>query len=466
MQSDTLPIFFLWMLFASALIVQRSRGIMLLNPVSIAVGWWCLWLSIALFAPSALDRPSVYAIWCFVFFLGSVLAGGMLASPNARQKSSQRDESFESSCSALFWPFLVAQTPFTLYYLYKSRSVFGSYLGTDVRAVALGIDSGSVGSHAVFGSSFMRNLYDLSTAGLNLIMLSYAIYQLLVNRRALYLVAAGALVFANQMISFGRINVYLTVLVFAIIAVMAYSHQRLSKNLSTVKLLSVVGALIICASTYATYSFIKREGSDKTSNDFVNQFVDYHTMGFTMFSIEVDNPSSYANTRLGLGNATSSGMQQIMAYFLRRFFPGYMPASLGYSMVNQEFVRVGSRDGKPLYYNAYYTIIHPIYCDFRLPGVILLGLMYGYILSYAFLRFLATRGNFFAVLWIGLLFQAFYSLHYPPTEKPATFTWLALLFVLGLSSVSRILQLAIPSTLRVKRNVEDGFGRMPRIARK
>jgi hypothetical protein len=312
----------------------------------------------------------------------------------------------------------------------------------------------------------MRNLYDLSTAGLNLIMLSYAIYQLLVNRRALYLVAAGALVFANQMISFGRINVYLTVLVFAIIAVMAYSHQRLSKNLSTVKLLSVVGALIICASTYATYSFIKREGSDKTSNDFVNQFVDYHTMGFTMFSIEVDNPSSYANTRLGLGNATSSGMQQIMAYFLRRFFPGYMPASLGYSMVNQEFVRVGSRDGKPLYYNAYYTIIHPIYCDFRLPGVILLGLMYGYILSYAFLRFLATRGNFFAVLWIGLLFQAFYSLHYPPTEKPATFTWLALLFVLGLSSVSRILQLAIPSTLRVKRNVEDGFGRMPRIARK
>lgn len=245
-------------------------------------------------------------------------------------------------------------------------------------------------------------------------------------------------------------NIYLIALVIVLIALVMAAHRETRALIAWRKLFLVVVASGVLSLSYAVYSFQKREGKSKDMRDLVLQYMDYHMMGFSLFSMELENPASLANSTLGMGNASSSGAQQIIAYAIRRFIPEYMPPATMYSYFNQEFVEIGARDGRPLYYNAYYTILHPLFCDFRLVGVVLFAGMYGWVINFYFTRYRRFGDAFSAAVWIGLLFQGFYMLHYPPTERTSTFTWMALIILLGWAAVARVLTVIAPSWLLLR----------------
>lgn len=441
----------LWCGIAAAVMVYRIRGLAVISPVFCVATWWALWLTISLVVPLGLEPPSLRAVWYFNLFILSILFGGALAGGRVTMsaRSVARSIAFQRSNAAIFWLFIMLQLPFTLYFLYKSRSFLGGYMGADIRSVALGIDSGVSSGHAIYGTSFIRNLYDLATGGLNIIVMGFGIYMLIRHKAVMCFLAAGVLTGLNQLISLGRMNIYLLALVIMLIAVVMAAHKETRALIAWRKLFLVVVAGGVLCVAYGVYSFQKREGKSKNMRDLVLQYMDYHMMGFSLFSIEVENPASIANATLGLGNASSSGAQQILAYAIRRFSPEYMPPATIYSFVNQEFVEIGAREGRPLYYNAYYTILHPLYCDFRLVGVGLFAGIYGWVLNFYFTRYRRFGDAFSAAVWIGLLFQGFYMLHYPPTERTSTFTWLALIILLGWATVARVLTVIVPSWLVV-----------------
>lgn len=442
----------LWCGIVTAALVYRIRGLAVISPVFCVSIWWALWLTISLLIPLGLEPPSLRAVWYFSLFILFILLGGALASGRATMSARAAAQSiaYQRSVAAIFWLFIMLQLPFTLYFLYKSRSFLGGYLGADIRAVALGIDSGVSSGHAIYGTSFIRNLYDLATGGLNIIVMAFGIYMLIRYKAIICFLAAAMLTGLNQLISLGRMNIYLIALVIVLIALVMAAHRETRALIAWRKLFLVVVASGVLSLSYAVYSFQKREGKSKDMRDLVLQYMDYHMMGFSLFSMELENPASLANSTLGMGNASSSGAQQIIAYAIRRFIPEYMPPATMYSYFNQEFVEIGARDGRPLYYNAYYTILHPLFCDFRLVGVVLFAGMYGWVINFYFTRYRRFGDAFSAAVWIGLLFQGFYMLHYPPTERTSTFTWMALIILLGWAAVARVLTVIAPSWLLLR----------------
>lgn len=171
----------LWCGIVTAALVYRIRGLAVISPVFCVSIWWALWLTISLLIPLGLEPPSLRAVWYFSLFILFILLGGALASGRATMSARAAAQSiaYQRSVAAIFWLFIMLQLPFTLYFLYKSRSFLGGYLGADIRAVALGIDSGVSSGHAIYGTSFIRNLYDLATGGLNIIVMAFGIYMLI-----------------------------------------------------------------------------------------------------------------------------------------------------------------------------------------------------------------------------------------------------------------------------------------------
>ena len=439
----TSALILLWSGFFLLLFIGKSRQGRWLSPTVPVSLWWAIWLTISATITWDMYPPSIFAVYIVAIFVLSFFFGGILPNPDRILKSKRlvgglvlSAPNFKRSIDAVFFVGLVAQIPVVIYLNYKSMQFFGTYLGGDIRASAIGFFG--TGEDPIFGSSFIKNLYDLATSGFNFLTIGPAIYALFHRNKVWPLMLVLVVVLGNQMVTFGRANIYFTAIGLvcaSLLLVDQTSWRRLLPKLSFVFII-----VLAVASIYAAYSFSKREGEKRDERDFFVQYVDYHLLGFTLFSLEVEEPDSLTNKGLGFGIASTNGLQKIAGFMIRRIIPNWFHPGADFEYVNQSFREVGARDSKPMYYNAYYTIIHPLYYDGRLPLVVLFGALSGWLLNFSYNVYFFRRDCLSASVWIGVLLLGFYSLHHPPTERLATFTWIILILALSFRLTSDILQ--------------------------
>jgi oligosaccharide repeat unit polymerase len=159
---------------------------------------------------------------------------------------------------------------------------------------------------------------------------------------------------------------------------------------------------------------------------------EYHTVGFTLLSNELNNQDSKLNNNLSYGMGTLGGLDYVSTLIIRRFYPTY---DSNYSYIVKDHhlpVETGyDPNGYPIYHNAFYTILFTLYADGREFFVFFIPLLIGIFLSFYYLKFKKTKYIFDFVIVLFFIFIFIFSLFQSMLQSHIVFLGLLILLYIG-----------------------------------
>jgi oligosaccharide repeat unit polymerase len=159
---------------------------------------------------------------------------------------------------------------------------------------------------------------------------------------------------------------------------------------------------------------------------------EYHTVGFTLLSNELDNPDSKLNNNISYGMGTLGGLDYVSTLFIRRLSPTY-DSHYSYMVKDHHLpVETGyDKNGFPLYHNAFYTMLFTLYADGREFFVFFIPLLISTFLSFYYVKFKKTNYIFDFVIVLFFMFVFIFSLFQSMLQSHIVFLTLLFLLYIG-----------------------------------
>ena len=395
-------------------------------PFLIILGWWFFWLWVSSLSLTGLYVPTTTTYLLYMTLLFSVFGGGFIYVIS--RQNSIRDIARESSViMAREREFRISKkmhnlTIFTLliivpivgYFLFRAVQMFLTLDTLSLyRQAAFGLLDDS-GESIVFGSAKIQEMHGLIVSPIvYLIFFMGAGYWLNTGVRKVFVIGAILLI-VEAVTMLGRFGFYIVLAMAAFVGIMRLKVRRDIKFSIRGAILAIfVGALIL-----APMSMIGsvRADSEFDFSELYNKFViEYHTVAFTLFDIELSNSNSYLNQEHSYGRASLGVLERIPVLLLRQFDRSIdsVPGKIGREM--NEFRIVGYRsDGQPIMSNAFVTSMYPLYMDGGVSFIIIAGLLYGFMLAKTSFNISSQHNNLWnSFLLCTLIYCGLFSIFQP-----------------------------------------------------
>ena len=333
------------------------------NPFTFILLWWYILPIITQLELTDLYIPDdklflILIVFHFGLFLGSIIV----------KKKKEIDE-----IKGVVYPLKVNNLLNYLFYL-----VLGVQLLLAKRAVSIFLEYGFLGYRSLTFSSetnegilffnpYLEILYGLICSPFTLFTLFFGAHIFYRNKSSTWILRSVLLLTLDSFIRLGRFNFY-----FIIIVLLFTFRKNIFPKL---KLKKYIVLLIIIPFSIS----ILRDNS--TIKIVAKSLVEYHIVGFNLFTKAYMDKDSRLNNNLSYGMGTLGGIDYISTLIIRRFSPEYdsnysyivqnhhLPVETGY---NKEY-------NFRIYHNAFYTILFTLYSDFKYIGVFFIPFLLSFI---------------------------------------------------------------------------------------
>lgn len=395
-------------------------------PFLIVLGWWFCWLWLSSLSLTGLYVPATTTYILYLILMLSISGGGFIY---VSRKKSVRNIDCESSLTIVRERDLRIRkkmhnlTIFTLliivpivgYFLFRAVQMFFTLDTLSIyREAVFGFED-DAGESIVYGSVYVQLLYNLTVTPLvYFVFFMGAGYWLNTGVYKVFILGC-ILIIAQATTMMGRFGFYHVLAMFAFVGIMRFNfHRRSIKSASR----SVMMTIFVIALIVVPVGMIgsARSASELKVSELFDIFViEYHTLGFTLFDIELNNSDSYLNQTRSYGRASLGALQHIPVLLLRRLDRSidYIPGKIGEDM--QRYRLAGKRpDGQPIFVNAFVTAIYPLYMDGGVPFIIIAGLIYGFMLAKtSFILFSQHNNLWNSFLICALIYFGLFSIFQP-----------------------------------------------------
>jgi len=418
----------------SLLIVLFAKYKKIVSPASIIVVWWGIWLFISDLDSSILFKPSDYTYILFLTMLISFSLGSLFV--RVQQNIFINNLSVSNNLINFFNKTYIVVLFICTFYFLKAMSILETRGIEGYRALTFSSpDHVSI----LFGNPYIEIIYDMlvPTYEFFYLIVGITFYIHKIDKKIFYL--SIIMVFLGSLMRLGRFGIYYIIILLSIAFLLKIKNKYLTRK-SNFKLIFLAALILITIGGVRGNSFLK---------SFTNSLINYHTVGFTLFSLKLENPNSSLNENITYGEGVISGLNYLATLALRRIFPDYNPKYL--SQVTAGFNKpveagINPETGYPVYYNAFYTILYSLYSDGRIFAVILVPFIIGYILGNAYLDYKVHRNliSFFIILLIMhlMIFSLFSSIFDSPKW------WISIIIVTIIKNKKTIILFFNPSKKR------------------
>lgn len=335
------------------------------KPINLILCWWILWGCVANLNFTRIIPPSLS-----VNLLLALMLTGLYLGTYISIKTGHKGSIFLLNRLVKRHQILTILTITTLaYFTYKSLLQVISIGALAVRSNVYSSD----GKSLLFGNSQLEVLFNLTIEPLtlSLFMICLARFQIS-GQQTKYLYYALLLMVLIAIMRIARLPVYYWFVMYLVINNAYFRKLRNNRpkktNSSRMPLLLAVFCIIILQLT--------RENA--ILGKVITSFVEYHTLGLSLLTLELDNPLSNLRQNYTFGGGTFGGISYLSDIFVRRINPEYI--SFYSTQVKDHHLAQDIGKAGTLYYNAFYTIIYTMYSDFGILGVFLIPFIFGIIL--------------------------------------------------------------------------------------
>ena len=437
--------YFIPLLVVLCYLICRARFGKPFNPIFLIVLWWFGLLELAQFSIFGIDPPTLIVNLMTITMIGSLVVGALLASPpGLTPKDKKRQLVFTQNRGMVLT--IVGMAVF-FYLLYAFWSITGSLSSSD--SAPERIDAMEA-SRQVISGAFHYFVYEYGVMGLGLLVLVSGAWGLVFKRYQGF-VAAVAVALMTCLATRNRFNLYIlpVMVALALICTRPVPGRTLQRRQAVAWLLPM---LLLFGVFAAMRTSERSTGKGASVNDIamtmLNQFVNYHTIGFAMMNQELESQNSLANTTCTFGRSIIGGADDI---FINLVLKRFTHSVEQVNWVNMEYrndpVQVGFHDGIPITANAFYTVMHTLYIDGRWVAVVVFPCVFGWIVVRTYFRAIRT-GFEYEYMWLSMqLFIALASAFQSPLEEARTWSAMLGLFLLARVPMKKYL-FAMPFALR------------------
>lgn len=396
------------------------------NPISVIVGWWGLWLTVANINPVNLYVPSPYTQFLYLLMLGSAVVGGLLARPLEAKSVAIENEYLIKKWR---WGVIVI-IPVALIILFLFYKAYSTYL-TDITSVA---------REDMFGDDRLlftgQNAFLIYSAVVPPVLIGSLIASLalfIANNKRWPITIVSLLYVLESVMMLGRRDIYF-LLFLAFFALFVMVRKDASQSVRRSRRYGVLVALGVTVMLFVITSW--RLGGEFDVQEVTERYVvEYHTGGFTIFDQERQDPDSFLNRHIGLGRATLGIIEQSVALLVfRKIDESARSLNNDIGSDLNEFRKIGPGDGPPgTHMNAYNTIIYSLYIDGREVGIALISILWGY---FAMGHYIAWRTQrrihsfMVCMLMVGIAFMGLFN-----SPLAGSDFWGSMIFICGVNRV-------------------------------
>lgn len=411
-------------------------GSIIKRPINITIAWWVFWGFVSMFSLTGLYVPTqkTYLIWSL--FVLSLFLGGKIAryvKIDIEQLNPERDRIVENILN-LSYKILTSLFLIVLLFLIV-RSTFLLMASEDPPSYKFNAFSTLDRVGILFNNRTAENLYFLISSPVLFFLALFGLVDFWRNGKFQKLGSAFVLNGMDAYIRLGRVNLYMMILLFSIVFIMTNNHLvtfiRSKKKQLLVVFLTFISILVIGAQRGYTPS--------QQLKLFV---IDYHTVGFTLFDHELKDKSSPLNNNTTYGRLSIGGLETILTIMIRRFDKDYYSPALANSIrMADNSIIVGVEDPPTRIfkgvkvYNSFYTLLYTFYSDGGYLGIILGGIILGFLLEYFYRKFL-IQGKvidlFLLILVVSVVLLSIFM-----SQLEIMRTWIVLILLIFLDFYSR-----------------------------
>lgn len=367
-------------------------------PIKIISLWYLALLALATFSTTGLYPPSLHTqIICLTMIVGFNAA--VFLKESSWFKVQTNPEVMEKSLRLLFTFSAILQFILVIFYFGKSIFMLMEIKDPSTYKVVAFSTTEAVGK--LFESRMIENLYFLISSPLLLFTMIYGIAVYIGRNQVWPFVIGLFLSTMDGTMRLARINIYcaIVLLIFMLLLKKRNALNSWSSKLKPLIIIALVGAMIVGIGSRRRYNL---------ANQIELFLVDYHTVGFTLFDLEVKNPESVLNKQMTYGRLFFGGLETIGTIGIRQFDKNYMSPALNNAIVMGENRITGVEKVPSITFkgikrhNSFYTILYTLYSDGRYIGLFLGGLVIGWFLKLYYRRWLADNSTY-SLLWVILI---------------------------------------------------------------
>jgi oligosaccharide repeat unit polymerase len=296
------------------------------------------------------------------------------------------------------------------------------------RQLALGLADGE--DSIIFGNGKIQLLYFMiiSPMTLSFYFIGCAIY--IKSGESRLILFSSLLLFMNAVITLGRFPIYLIIL-FSVVVFFIRNRGNPNNKLN----LKGLFLLLLMSGAILGHSYWKQDEDESPLLKLAsNYLVNYHTMSFAFYDLELQEKDSMLNNTLTYGRASSGGIDTVAVNFIRLFDKSFQSAYREIGVYLQEF-RVFGVDpwGRPILGNAFASILYSLYIDGGIVAIGGFGFAFGLSLAYCSIKFRRDKNVLYGAICFLLLYVGIFGIFQPVLMSPI---FLSLFFIVIMFKLS------------------------------
>ncbi|TGK78433.1 oligosaccharide repeat unit polymerase [Leptospira noumeaensis] len=376
--------------------------------------WWGSWNTLSYLSISGLFVLS-FNTQCMYFLFFSLFSFSYIAHERIFESNFAGDSNLTNNndfYSILLWISICFVLPVQLFFASHTVYILKYIMPpATYRNDVFGLLTGS--ATVFFNSNTVALLHSLVIGPFQYILLFSGLAFYILRKRYGLLLIGVVLVILDSLIMFGRFGYhYLLISVLLGLVFITY-FNGFSKLRSNLLKASLPIFLLLFLTLWITFY----RGSKSVLDIFDLFVVTYHTESFSIFDVELKNPSSILY-QYSYGLSMLGGIERYWVLVLNKLGIGYLSQTdIVGGYLHQDFDIGVDRFGKPIQLNAYGSIFFTMYRDGGVFGVIFFAAIFGFLFSY-FSVSLKNRDPYRFSLLIGLMFILIYGIFQPTTLGP------------------------------------------------
>ncbi|WP_164966405.1 O-antigen polymerase [Aliarcobacter skirrowii] len=387
------------------------------NPLGLILLIWGTFLILSNFSITGLYIPSYYTQIIVILGLISSVVGALLT--NVKKESDKKEESLKEKKLFIF-VFLFAGISI-LFLLYKAIDIFLSY--NTLKEYIMFTKASEEGDIALYGTGYLLGYINNITVAIIYSSLFISTSMFMINGKKKLFIFSFILIAIYTIILSAREGFVLVILAIFMGVLMKYVNTQIKFKYIKKYLFIVLLALL-----FVFLVSITRGGMDIMY--LINRYIiTYHTLGFTMLDLEIQNEYSYLNQNFTYGRASFGFLEQFIAIYTKLIDRDLFTALFTEVRHYVQLQNIVGEDKKGyMRFNAYYTSLYPMYLDFRLYGVIFICGLYGYFITKFYLKWKINSSIYGFTMVLFLFYVGYASILMPVMLRP--FFWPSFFIIL------------------------------------
>ncbi|EQA36548.1 oligosaccharide repeat unit polymerase [Leptospira inadai serovar Lyme str. 10] len=409
-----------------SLILLRKAGVVL----AFILAWWFFWMFISSLSLTGLFRPTSETYLLYILMLSSVTLGVGLHIFSLRVSGNQSilvissidEESAASKERFILRIMYFILFPIVLFFSFKAVYLLcTSVAPVDYRADVFGLRTGQ---SVLFGSTKINFLYGLLISPMLLASLFIGVAFYLTKGNGKIFTLACILVGLDAFMMFGRFGFHYIVMIGIIVISIKLTHDW-KNTLSGFSWRTIIVLLLILLPVFLV-GYLRENKASLAYERLLKLFViDYHTMSFSMFDVELQNPLSIVH-QTTYGRSSFAGLERPIAFISKFFGIRIEPQADVIGSYLHEYKTIGQgANGNAIKYNAFGSLMFSLYRDGGPFFIGLMGILFGFFVSKTSISI--ERKNTYGVsILMSLFFIGIYGIFQPVLNGPIL---LAILFI-------------------------------------